>query len=277
MTMVMPVFPFFEVARPARSAIPLLDECTFTAPPAGTPAGLPLPAIPTLDEIIAHYETLPVPPIIATFNSGFLHHQKAYASVMARLTLATPARLLPATTAGLAMEMNAMAAVTSTFGATPSPAWSKGALAPGPHVLSLEGIFSSVPLVENGRIAAVLDQLWVVTDGNCRILVAVEIDGDDKWDEQHDGSASLTQSQISVARSNLILSKGVGIYRIASVRCAAATDATSEIEELWKRLCATEFLRRMAMTGNRLLSETDADAVFDHAVKKYLKSNKMSV
>ncbi|NVI83874.1 MULTISPECIES: hypothetical protein [Janthinobacterium] len=103
-----------------------------------------------------------------------------------------------------------------------------------PCNLILRAIYSSVwtDSVNIGGLPYVLDQVWVLERINedpikSYYLLCIEIDGEHKWDDTSDGFGMSNLAK-QIERSNHLLRKGIGLYRIGSK--SMLDDALTEFE-----------------------------------------------
>jgi hypothetical protein len=220
-----PSFPFFEVPAVGRSVLPVLSifSKSSTAP---APSYTDFKDTPNLDVIINSISTgnasLAGIPATGFAAYGLLSHEEAYkrlAKLGKKVVLDT--KVIDDKGA----EANAWEAAKA-FGEARKDKHlidAPGITDTSSSKLVLRAVFSSV-WVEHptpDEIPYVLDQLWVIERIPAKpgfqsyYLLCVEIDGQHKWDTESNGSGQSNLTK-QITRSNYLLGKGIGLYRIAS-------------------------------------------------------------
>lgn len=269
-----PEFPFFEVDVPARSPVPDLDafKIGFTAT---TPwdrknwlelrRRLQVPvSLDMLKELISYGDLW-----FASYNRLFRNAEPVYSGrpcIESYFPYEDARKWIIANRN--AKEINACISTDKKFKAPGALAeknahdaakaiFKQHVCAPqsslSPGALRCEAVLTSVWLDTgkgNPDYPFIVDQLWVIAAKDRRVLVAVEIDGDNKWLDTCRGCGDQTPRQHNAERSRKLMESGLIIYRISSAECKKSVDhAKQQLLELCKQLGKAEKLVQRGFTG----------------------------
>ena len=258
-----PDFSFFEVPAVARSVLPVFEifRVGNSSPPRDYTHFLKAPYLDGLIDAIrsGNLNAAGIPATGFTSHK-FFSHQKIY-KLVARLGKPLTTRNFNISDKGA--EKNAWNAAVS-FGETRKDKPLIDCDGCEDNIscnLILRTIYSSIwtDSVNVGGLPYILDQVWVLERVNkdpvkSYYLLCIEIDGEHKWDNTSDGFGMSNLAK-QIERSNHLLKKGIGIYRIGSKTMLDDALTKSEIESLAIRLCEYESFIAQDITPHVVCTE----------------------
>lgn len=255
MSLFPPEFPFFEILVPARNAVPDIDTLMTNYPDSvlNRIQG-DISQFPCVDDLADHYRQWQP----QNETSAFVGHEIKDWNVMAHLRKNgcqnIPNEWCSPRKEGVKKESNAWKALqhfardlTGTAEATMDKRFQ--------GLVQCAGIHSSV-WIKNPEVSIpyVIDQIAVLhvqlnQYRQAMIMVAIEIDGPDKWSPHADGNGDLDPKTKNVQRSEFLLRKKLALYRISSSLCADEMTARAEFLSFFQRLYMAAYLVQKNHSG----------------------------